>query len=403
MKGVRVIEVAQFSFVPCAGAILADWGADVIKIEHPDRADAQRSFTRFNDSDLDPNFNPIVEHANRGKRSVGIDLTHAEGQALLYEICRSADVFLTNYLPATRQKLRIDAEHVRAANPRIVYARGSAFGDKGPDRERAGFDASAFWAHGGIGHSLSPREFDFPLNLGLPAFGDLQGAMYLAGGIAAALFGRQQGGEPAEVDVSLLSTAWWGAGLGVEMGLLTGEFNRPGLPGPGGIPNPFWGNFITSDGKAIALMVLQPEAYIAEVFAHLGLPELASDPRFSTTRALLENAAAANAFIIAAFGARPLAYWREHLRTMRGQWAVVQSLLDLAVDDQALANDMLVEIESPADGPPMQLVRGPVQFDHEPLRTQRAPQAWEHTETFLLELGIEWERLAELKACGAIA
>src|SRR5579864_6815369 len=104
LEGVRVIEVADFSFVPCAGALLADWGADVVKIEHPERGDAQRSFLTFNNTPLDPNCNPIVEHANRGKRSVGIDLSRPDGQLLLYEICKTADVFLTNYLPQTRRQ-----------------------------------------------------------------------------------------------------------------------------------------------------------------------------------------------------------------------------------------------------------------------------------------------------------
>ena len=143
MKGIRVLDISQFMFVPTAGALMADWGADVIKIEHPLRGDTQRGFINIGGIMLDPQRNTGIEHANRGKRSIGIDLTKAEGQQLLYEIVRTADVFLTNYLPAPRQKLKIDVEHIRAVNPQIIYARGSALGDKGPERENGGFNVFA--------------------------------------------------------------------------------------------------------------------------------------------------------------------------------------------------------------------------------------------------------------------
>ena len=131
MKGVRVLEVAQFTFVPAAGAILADWGADVIKIEHPVRGDTQRGFVKMGGVDTNPNRSPFVEHPNRGKRSVGVDISTPEGMEVIYELAKTADVFLTNYLPRQRQKMGFDIEHIRKINPNIIYARGSAFGDKG--------------------------------------------------------------------------------------------------------------------------------------------------------------------------------------------------------------------------------------------------------------------------------
>ena len=149
MQGVRVLEVAQFTFVPAAGGVLTDWGADVIKIEHPVRGDSQRGIQMLQRLAVNPQRSSLMQHPNRGKRSVGVDVSTPEGQALLYEIAKTCDVFLTNYLPAQRQKLKIDLEHIRAANPNIIYVRGSAYGDKGPEREKGGFDSTAFWARGG--------------------------------------------------------------------------------------------------------------------------------------------------------------------------------------------------------------------------------------------------------------
>jgi crotonobetainyl-CoA:carnitine CoA-transferase CaiB-like acyl-CoA transferase len=404
MKGVRVLEVAQFTFVPAAGAILADWGADVIKIEHPTRGDTQRGFVKLGGIDTNPNRSPFVEHPNRGKRSVGVDISTPEGMEVIYELAKTADVFLTNYLPNQRQKMKFDIEHIRAANPNIIYARGSAYGDKGPERDVGGFDGTAFWNRGGIADALSPKELGGPLSQGIPAFGDSIGGMNIAGGIAAALFHRAQTGEAIELDVSLLSTAWWAAGTSVDMGIESGKIMGNRMPQSGANPgNPLMGNYYAADGGVINMCTLTPGPHIKSFFKHIDKPELADDERFSTPQNLMKNWEAASEIIVAIFAQKDLKYWREHLKTYSGQWAPVQSLLDIATDDQALANDMLFEVEAADGGKPIKLVRGPVQFNHAPVVTTRAPLASEHTEIVLLEAGIEWERIEQLKEKGAIA
>jgi crotonobetainyl-CoA:carnitine CoA-transferase CaiB-like acyl-CoA transferase len=207
LEGIRLIEVADWGFVPSAGTVLGDWGADVIKIEHPVRGDPMRGLVT---SGLVPGargVNFFVEHLSRNKRSIGVDLNRPEGRAVLYKLVSTADIFLTNFLPDARERMHITYEDLRKVNPRLIYAKGHGQGQRGPDAGRGGYDGCSFWARGGVADRLTtPGQ---PLVQQRPAFGDFTGGMFLAGGIAGALFHRERTGEGLEVDVSLLGNAAW--------------------------------------------------------------------------------------------------------------------------------------------------------------------------------------------------
>jgi crotonobetainyl-CoA:carnitine CoA-transferase CaiB-like acyl-CoA transferase len=400
MEGVRVLEVAEYTFVPSAGAVLADWGADVIKVEHPTRGDAQRGLLTVGGASNTGQINFLMEHANRGKRSIGIDIQSPDGRALLYELAKSSDVFLTNFLPAARRKLEIDVEHVRRVNPKIIYARGSAYGVHGAEAEKGGYDSTAFWARAGSAMGAKTPAHSEPPPPPGPAYGDSMGGMTIAGGIAAALFARERTGEPSVVDISLLSTGVWAMGCGLTGAMLamSGKF-KPQLGGAMYM-NPLVGTYPASDGF-IMLTMLQGHVYWADLCAHLERPDLVGDPRFATAEAFMVNADAVKTELRSVFEKKSVAEWRSRLATLKGQWAPHQSLVMLASDPQVLANGIVVDVDS-GDGDTFKLVANPVQFDERPPELRKGPESGQHTEEILLERGVEWERIAELKKSGAI-
>src|SRR6516162_817135 len=205
LEGIRVLEVAMYGFVPSAGAVLAEWGADVVKVEHAVTGDPQRGLRQTGMLRVEGDPNPNIEHANRGKRSIGLDMSVPEGREVLYELARRSDVFLTSFLPGARQKFGIDVDDIRAVNPSIIYARGSALGPRGAEADRGGYDMTAFWCRGTSAASLTPPNVP-GLIAPAPAYGDTISGTNLAGGIAAALFKRERTGEPSVVDVSLLAS-----------------------------------------------------------------------------------------------------------------------------------------------------------------------------------------------------
>ena len=259
--GVKVVELAQWVFVPVAGAILADWGADVVRVERLE-GDAYRGLATQGIGTERAGVNLSIALANRGKRSMAVDLQQTEGMAVLLELLEDADVFLTNLRPKALERLGLDAETVRERFPHVVYARGHGFGVRGPDADQPGYDSSAYFARGGLAHVLSPPELDYTVNQ-RGAMGDRSGAMALAFGIAGALLRRHRTGEGSVVDVSLLATAMWTLSSDLLAALNGGEVARG--DSRGAFFNPLVGTYRTSDDRHISLVFLQPYRYWTDI------------------------------------------------------------------------------------------------------------------------------------------
>jgi crotonobetainyl-CoA:carnitine CoA-transferase CaiB-like acyl-CoA transferase len=344
-----------------------------------------------------------MEHPNRGKRSIGLALDEPGGHAVLMDLCKDADVFLINFLPDARRRLHLELEDIRKANPKIIYVRGSGHGQRGPDAEKGGYDGSTFWCRMGSAWATTPADSPRIINQPGGAYGDSMGGMTIAGGIAAALFARERTGEPSVVDVSLMSVGAWAFALSLTNAALSGEEQPPPpLDSPMNLAvNPTIGTFRTSDGRWINFTMLQPGRYFADVCRHLGLEHLIDDKRFNSAEKLMANALEAGQYVAAAIAEKPFSYWVEHLKTMEGQWAPIQSPLEIMGDPQMEANGYVLPVTD-LEGNERRLIASPVQFDERPPVLTRAPQFAEHTDDILRELGRTEDEIIQLKIEGAV-
>jgi crotonobetainyl-CoA:carnitine CoA-transferase CaiB-like acyl-CoA transferase len=399
LAGVRVLEVAAWTFVPAAGAVLAEWGADVIKVEPRVGGDPQRGLMTMG---LLPGgtdgVNYMIEMPNRGKKSIGVDLTTEGGREVVAELAKSCDVFLTSYLPGRRKRLGIDLETIRAANPDIIYVAGSGYGPAGPDADKPGYDGVSYWSRGGISDALT-REAPEPV-MQTPAFGDLLGGMTIAGGISAALYKRKATGETSTVDVSLLGLAAWTMSPQVIAANLYGGDPLPKFTHRD-VPNPLVGTYKTKDGRYITLMMLQGDKFYPEFMSLIGRSDLVSDSRFAEGAARFEHRTELIDILDQEFAGRTVAEWREALTPLSGAWSVLQTTSELHEDPAIVANGYIPTVTA-MNGAPYQLPTNPVQFNGCHVVPTGAPEHGQHTEEVLLAAGIDWDYIEKLKDQGAI-
>ncbi|GFG65013.1 CoA transferase [Mycobacterium kubicae] len=401
LSGVRVVELASWTYVPSAGVALSDWGADVIKVEgvttgDPGRALVVGGFTR-EAARVDADF--ILELGNRGKRSIAIDIKTEKGRELFGRLLASADVFLTNWLPGALERARLTVADIRSFNPNIIIARGTGLGVRGPDRNRGGFDAATYLARGGVAYTLTPFGTENPAVQG-PAFGDLQGGATLAGGVCAALFHRERTGEATIVDSSLLAQAMWAIAPSISA---ADFFNIDGIPGapPGLAINPLVNRYKTKDNRWIQLVFLQPDKFWVGFCHRVGLPELATDERFVPSSNLIANAAEATEIFAKAFAAQDLAHWQKVLEDEPGVWGALATPRETLNDPQVEPNGYVIT-NVDDNGEKYRLVAAPVQFNETPPAPARAPEHGQHTEEILLELDVDWDDIERAKDARAI-
>jgi crotonobetainyl-CoA:carnitine CoA-transferase CaiB-like acyl-CoA transferase len=396
LEGTRVVELGVWVAGPSAGGILADWGAEVIKIEPPD-GDPFRGLY-LTASGVERPANPPFELDNRGKRSVVLDLRTAEARGIAHRLLERADVFVTNVRPAALARLALDWDTLQALNPRLVYARVTGYGETGPDADRPSYDVGAFWSRAGIAASLTPPGTVPPIQRG--AMGDHTAGMTLAGGVSAALLARERTGRGQLVTTSLLRVGLfvlgWDTNAALRLGIAATPMQRDDHPNP--VICPFRGR----DGRWFWLLGLQGDRHWPDLLRAVGKPEWSSDPRFATMRARREHCGELVALLDAIFATAPAAEWHRRLDAAGMWWAPVQTTTEAIEDPQVRASGAIVDVPQ-ADGTSAPGVASPIDFsDTRWSPSGPAPECGQHTEEVLLELGFDWDAIGGLKERGAI-
>lgn len=400
LDGIRVVEVAIYAFVPSTGAALADWGADVIKIEHPETGDPIRNLSSYGIAPGDGGVTTLWEVFNRNKRSVGLNINTDKGREVLLSLIDEADVFLTNFMQPARARAGIDVDQVMARNPRIIYGRGTGQGPAGPDANKGGFDGLSYWSRPGVSTASSPPDYDYPILLAGPAFGDVQSGMNLAGGIAAALYKREKTGKGSVVDVSLYSSGLWAMQASIAGCYATGRANIVQLDRrcP---PNPLTNIYKSQDGLFFVLGMLEGDRYWAGLCAALGRPALAEEERFSSLALRATHSADCVRALEEIFTNMNMVEIARRLNSQEGQWSMVENPGDAVKDVQALDNGYLQFVDY-KHGARLPMVAVPALIDGELPAFAPAPTHGQHTDEVLASLGKSEEDIMNLKIEGVV-
>ena len=397
LEGVKVVELGMWVAGPACGGILADWGADVVKVEPPGIGDPARTYQALF-GEVMPD-NPVFETDNRSKRSIALDLRSADGQALLLELLEGADVFVTNLRRAALERWHIGPDEVLERNPRIVYQLITGYGMEGPDAWRPAYDIGGYWARSGVASLL--RTPDGPLPFQRGGMGDHPTGSSAAGAVCAALVSRERTGEGQLVSTSLVRqgvytisfdlsiTLGWGAHIGI------GSREQMG--------NPAMNNYVAGDGKAFWLIGQEGERHWPPLARVVGHPEWLEDERFSTPMARRQNAATLIGLLDEVFATRTLEEWAEAFDTEPDMfWAPVNEIDDVLVDPQVHAAGAFVEV--PEEGGSAMRVASPSDFYGTPWEARGgAPKLGQHSREVLAAMGRSEAEIDELVERGVVA
>ncbi len=395
LEGVRVISMGQIVAIPAASSTLADWGADVIKLE-PLTGEMHRGLRRAQGVDTGE-INWVMQVLNRNQRGMAIDLKKEPGREIVYKLIRNADIFMSNYERRSVKRLQLDYATLRQINPRLIYAFVSGYGPVGPDRDERGYDFTAGWARSGMMYLIGePGTPPAPQRVGMI---DSVAGAHIVGAVCAALLQREKTGEGQEIEISLYHTAVWTLCVDIQMALSGRE---PVKHDRTKAQNPLWNSYRTKDGRWFWLAMLQSDPAWPGFCRAIEKPELENDPRFSNLEARRENCEELIRIIDEVLASKTMKEWEERFRGNDCLYGRVQTPVEVTTDPQALANDFFAEVDYAGVGK-IKLVTTPVKFSRNPasLRTP-CPELGQHNEEILLELGYTWDDIAQLKGQGVI-
>jgi crotonobetainyl-CoA:carnitine CoA-transferase CaiB-like acyl-CoA transferase len=395
LDGVRVVELGVWVAGPAAGGVLADWGADVVKIEPPS-GDPARGFAKMIGGDMP--FNPPFEMDNRSKRSIVVDLGNDRGIDLAHELLAGADAFVTNIRLDALERLGLDPETVCARHPRVVYGVITGFGLEGDERNRAAYDIGAFWARSGIAGLLTAPGGQPPFQRG--GMGDHGVGMALAAGISAALFARERTGEGQLVHTSLLRHGMYTISFDLNTAL---RFGVPlAVAKREAMTNPAINCYRDADGRWFWLIGLEGERHWPDLCRAVDRPEWIDDERFATAAARREHIGELIRLLDEVFATRTRDEWGVALDREDMWWAPVHTTDEVLADVQAWAGGGFVEVPDAAGS--VTMVNTPVDYRGTPSAPRALPpELGQHTDEILAELGRDAAGISELRASGAVA
>jgi crotonobetainyl-CoA:carnitine CoA-transferase CaiB-like acyl-CoA transferase len=392
--GLKVIDCASFIAGPAAATVLSDFGAEVIKIEPPGAGDPYR---RRATPPVGPGLegNPGFVLDGRNKRSLALDLRQPAGQAVLHRLVAAADVFITNYPPPVRRRLGITYQQLAPLNERLVYASFSGYGETGPEADKPGFDATAWWARSGLMHLVRAGEAAAPAR-SLPGMGDHPSAMATYGAIVTALYQRERTGKGAHVGSSLLANGLWANGCAVQAALC-GEKIVPQPPREQGV-NALRIHYRCRDNRWLLLSIAADEWRWDKFKACLGAAAL-DDPRFSTAALRERHARELIPILDAVFATHDQAEWRRRLDAAGLIFGIVADMDEIPEDEQILASGALVPF---TDGSGL-TVDSPFWVEGRQKAAPRpAPAVGQHSEAVLVEAGWSAAEIDALRAAGVV-
>ncbi|GBG37950.1 CaiB/BaiF CoA transferase family protein [Mycobacterium montefiorense] len=379
VEGLKVVELGVWVAGPAASCILADWGADVVKIEPP-AGDPGRTFGRMLGCDL--GVNPPFELDNRSKRSIVLDLSTDEGREIAFELLADADVFVTNVRPGALQRLGLDFESLSARCPRLVYGLITGYGQTGPDADRAAYDVAAFWSRAGVAHLLTRPGQTPPFQRG--GMGDHSAGMTLAAAICAALLARERTGTGQLVTTSLYRQGAYTVGFDLNTYLLTGQPIAIGQRETMG--NPCMNNYAAGDGRRFWIVGLEGDRHWPPLCRVVGHPEWLEDPRYSDAGARFANGVELIAELDRIFATRSLDEWAQAFAAEPDFfWSPINSIEDVMADEQFHAAGGIVDV--PDGQASISMVATPADFHGTPWAPRGpAPELGQHTDEILAEL-----------------